>query len=423
MAKYTITPWRTQADLLEVRQQLYSLAIQSSKEPNPTAESSKDARRYAVNRVMAWKQRGSNLPHAVESTALLVDAILHHTNATASTSNSPFSIRAVYSAAFCRFVTGFCDIGRAKERSLEPSSMLVIAKQIGMPAEFVALRHEATHEELPAIQRLVVATRQALEWLWKVYWSRLDESDDAAMSIQAVRDESRTVLRSFRSARRAALKAGKQGTQAHAEDMANTRSICTKLCAGSMVKMEAFVDVMVDDNLLVPSTRELGSSMEGAFLLWDELLAGLQAKQPSLLPTLVKKMLNTISQDSTADAATDTSKEALCLWLLRFLDSEISPGSQATVERLQSSAMRWYCLHPGYWTQRLGEEILGNGDEHFDDQWRTLFDASKLDVTAAQADADVMEIEPSTVGGLDDECESRGWVRAAVPMRTPIGVV
>ena len=101
---------------------------------------------------MAWKLR-SNLPHAVESTALLVDAILHHD----LTHNSIFSIRAVYSAAFTRFVTGFCDIGRNRERTLEPSSMLEIAKQIGMPVEFVALRHEATHEELPSVQRLVAA--------------------------------------------------------------------------------------------------------------------------------------------------------------------------------------------------------------------------------------------------------------------------
>lgn len=61
MAKYAITPWRHHRDLLAVRQQLYGDSEQ----------------RNAVDRVMAWKLRG-NLPHAVESTALLVDAILHH---------------------------------------------------------------------------------------------------------------------------------------------------------------------------------------------------------------------------------------------------------------------------------------------------------------------------------------------------------
>lgn len=48
-------------------------------------------------KVAAWKLRG-NLPHPVEATALLTDAILHDD----ARKNSIFSIRATYSAAFCR---------------------------------------------------------------------------------------------------------------------------------------------------------------------------------------------------------------------------------------------------------------------------------------------------------------------------------
>jgi ribosomal biogenesis protein LAS1 len=47
--------------------------------------------------VEAWKLRG-NVPHHVEATALLTDAILHDD----AQRNSIFSIRATYSAAFCR---------------------------------------------------------------------------------------------------------------------------------------------------------------------------------------------------------------------------------------------------------------------------------------------------------------------------------
>ncbi len=194
MTRYTITPWRTQTDLLEVRQQLYSSGVQQT-----------DMQRHAVERIMAWKLRG-NLPHAVESTALLVDAVLHHD----MDNNSSFSIRAVYGAAFCRFVTGFCDIGRHKERHLEPSSMLEIAKQIDMPAEFVALRHEATHEELPSTHRLVDATQKALAWLWKVYWSRLGRADlaetiDADLSV--LKEDVAAILRNYRKSRVEILRA------------------------------------------------------------------------------------------------------------------------------------------------------------------------------------------------------------------------
>jgi ribosomal biogenesis protein LAS1 len=53
-----------------------------------------------ASKVGIWKLRG-NLPHPVEATALLTDAILHDD----AQKNSIFSIRATYSAAFCRSVT------------------------------------------------------------------------------------------------------------------------------------------------------------------------------------------------------------------------------------------------------------------------------------------------------------------------------
>lgn len=238
MVKPIITPWRSQTDLLSVREQIYSASL--------------DNRQRAVSRVMAWKLRG-NLPHAVESTALLVDAIIHHSM---SSTNSIFSIRAVYSAAFTRFVTGFCDIGRHKERSLEPSSMLDIAKQIGMPLEFVALRHEATHEELPAIQRLVKAAEDALAWLWNVYWSRVDESEseaDVTKSLPELKTRARDVFRTFRASRREALKSKKPKDQV--EETRTTSKILIRLMDANRLRIRAVADVLVEDKLLIPSKR------------------------------------------------------------------------------------------------------------------------------------------------------------------------
>lgn len=241
MSKYTITPWRSQHDLLQVRSQLYHTDL-----------STPDQRRHAIDRVMAWKLRG-NLPHAVESTALLIDAVLHHSDR----ENSIFSIRAVYSAAFTRFVTGFCDIGRNKERSLEPSSMLDIAKQIGMPVEFVALRHEATHEELPAVQRLVKAVDDALRWLWTVYWSRLEEPESenvVTASLAQVKADARQILRGFRSRRREVVKSRKH--RHDYSDVQSTARASSQLMRNQGARMESFISVLVEDKLLSPSKRE-----------------------------------------------------------------------------------------------------------------------------------------------------------------------
>ena len=203
---------------------------------------------------MAWKLRG-NLPHAVESTALLVDAILHHD----TTANSSFSVRAVYSAAFSRFVTGFCDIGRHKERTLEPSSMLDIARQIDMPVDFVALRHEATHEELPGLQRLVNATQQALTWLWKVYWSRLEEPEDVEAVITALpstMNEISAILREFRRSRRDALRNRIQQPSEQIGELEKTREACVEIGFRNQERTEAVARILVEKRLIFPSSRE-----------------------------------------------------------------------------------------------------------------------------------------------------------------------
>ena len=51
--------------------------------------------------------------------------------------------------------------------------MYSIAKTIGLPATYVELRHQATHEELPSLSKLRTATQKALRWIWDYYWVKL----------------------------------------------------------------------------------------------------------------------------------------------------------------------------------------------------------------------------------------------------------
>lgn len=52
-------------------------------------------------------------------------------------------------------------------------SMFSVAKTIGLPATFVELRHQATHEQLPSLPRLRAAAEKALAWIWDYYWQHL----------------------------------------------------------------------------------------------------------------------------------------------------------------------------------------------------------------------------------------------------------
>ena len=137
--------------------------------------------------------------------------------------------------------------------------MLDIARQIGMPVEFVALRHEATHEELPGLLRLVTATTQALEWLWDVYWSRLNEPADAK-TVEAARvaakEEAATMLRGFRKSRRDALRSNSHNSAEQVTELSRTCDTVTAMSRERGLSADGLVQVLVEQRLLVPSTRE-----------------------------------------------------------------------------------------------------------------------------------------------------------------------
>ncbi|RMY30688.1 hypothetical protein D0866_07831 [Hortaea werneckii] len=493
MPRYTITPWRHQRDLLEVRTQLYPQHTTADPSTGaaamPQQQAVQDMRRHAVDRILAWKLRG-NLPHAVESTALLVDAILHHQQQQQSQqqqqpqpqtlppnttyadgtfhpsgpptstpapapSASTFAIRAVYSAAFTRFVTGFCDIGRSRASGLTPASMLEIARQIEMPASFVGLRHEATHEELPALGRLVGASAEALEWLWGAYWSRLGEEGkggsgegqvtaatgrmevETSRDLKAVREEAGRLMRSYRGLRREAFKRKRQGSREHRVEVETVARACGELCGGGggggseQARVHAVVGVLVDERLLLPSNRELGSAMGPAITLWSSLLDLLATSIPDFRPTLIRHALSVLSSADAASAKADQDADAegLYLWTRHFLESEGERGAVL--------ALRWCCLYPGYWTRKLGEDIVARSDDEFVHVWKGLFESSAL----RDADPVVSEAVPSerqqevemngsqngvrgdiSVSG-SNELGSGGWRRAVVPPSVPIGVV
>ncbi|KAK6075303.1 hydroxyacylglutathione hydrolase [Seiridium cupressi] len=207
MVQYIHTPWRDRAELLEVRRQLYpappraSTALATTTASPATSSAATaivgfahtdysargraetDQRRHAVSRVAMWVQRGS-CPHMVESTGLLMAAILDDLDETrsgfggkgssANKAGSTSAVRLAYSTAFSRFVTGLLDSHQDKQMK---QSMYSIAKTIGLPATFVELRHQCTHEQLPSLLKLRSAAQKSLVWIWDYYWKHLTDDE------------------------------------------------------------------------------------------------------------------------------------------------------------------------------------------------------------------------------------------------------
>jgi ribosomal biogenesis protein LAS1 len=71
-------------------------------------------------------------------------------------------------------VTGLLDGFQDKKRK---QNMYSIAKEIGLPATFVELRHQATHEELPTLPKFRSAAQRAMTWIWDYYWRDLEDHE------------------------------------------------------------------------------------------------------------------------------------------------------------------------------------------------------------------------------------------------------
>lgn len=54
-------------------------------------------------------------------------------------------------------------------------TMYHLAGEVGIPASFVELRHEATHRDMPSLITLRRAAQRSLEWVWQYYWTTIKD--------------------------------------------------------------------------------------------------------------------------------------------------------------------------------------------------------------------------------------------------------
>ncbi|KAL9098854.1 MAG: hypothetical protein Q9163_005558 [Psora crenata] len=141
-----------------------------AKEDSDRDEVIRKRKRRACDQISAWKTRG-HLPQAIESTWLLMEAILADTPSPNDSNISVFSIKAGYITAISRFVTALLDSSQTSKFKV---SMYTKAGEVGLPAMFVELRHEGTHGDMPELVVLRDAARKGVDWLWEDYWRDLE---------------------------------------------------------------------------------------------------------------------------------------------------------------------------------------------------------------------------------------------------------
>lgn len=147
--------YRSRDELVRLKQGFYS--------------AKEEDKRRAIDRVHALMSRG-RIPHAVEATLWLVELQLQDVDGA-----NHVALNMAYAMLIVRFVNGLLD---PFQQGAVAVPLYVLARNIDLPALFVELRHQATHESIPSIELCRQACAMALSWLAEHYWSEVEENGE-----------------------------------------------------------------------------------------------------------------------------------------------------------------------------------------------------------------------------------------------------
>lgn len=243
--------------------------------------------------------------------------------------------------AFTRFVTGLLDSQQDKARKL---SMYGVARTLGLPAAFVELRHQGTHEPMPGLGQLRPAARGALGWIWEYYWRHLREGEEEVVDggAKGVGDGGKRVLRN-----------GAAGAGA-GKDVAMNKATATATAA---VDMDALKARMCRRTLVEYLQRRetVGAAREGLMRQlrrWEIGLVvgtlveiGSAARDGGMLARAVELARAILGEEKEVAGETDEDEAALRQELM------LAPGK---AENLRESLA---------WGQVTGKRKMGDGDE------------------------------------------------------------
>lgn len=312
--------------------------------PNPGPDSS-DARLQALSIVRAWTVR-TRLPHSIESTAILVSTIL------ADTPSAPhLTLRLAYSSAICRFVNGLLDPAQQGQFALP---MHQLARELGLDASFVEVRHAATHEELPSLCVLRRMAGRALDWLWSNYWCTIgyDEPDmDILRKGQTKEEEwmmsrAQMLVKRWRVLRKGnpgkVIKVGDQSVEAKEARAVIKDAVELGKGEGGL---QALVLALLDVKALVPKGKRKDTMMDGALKLWSPLLRALDTGLDGFVNALLEAMVEIWRERTGGDGLVngesgernkvEANKEynaALVFWVKHFASGEFTRGGASAID-------------------------------------------------------------------------------------------
>jgi len=273
------------------------------------------------------------------------------------------------------------------------------------------------HRHLPSLAELKRAAAESLDWLWEWYWNHLDEAfkidanataqgEDEEMGVesrQLVRERLQSVLKTYVKERKNEVKNKRKESKAVSTALSsyNLRFSPSTTTTPSLQMQHLLLQLLVEEKMILPTDKKLGSSMSGAFLIWSPFLLAACTNTPAeaaILPisALITHMMQAMNAPPTSRAMVnpdlDPVREGLHDWILHILTSAEwiqARGSAASI----TEDMLGRCLsEPTTWNLKLAEKLLRDADVPNLQSWRAVLDAARA--------------EGNVVGGTEVDVES-----------------
>ncbi|KAJ0260835.1 hypothetical protein HA466_0040790 [Hirschfeldia incana] len=295
-------PWLNWEEWDSVRESLFS--------------SSPDRFAFALQRVETWRSRGS-IPGPVDVTCSLLeiqlkDGFIEREEQPADALYSEHLLQMLYTMGILRLVN--CVIEKTRKR--DEVSIAVAARAIGIPRKLIDLRHEGSHRELPSLLVLRDASYEALEWLKSFYWepqkAQIPLKRDGTASI---RREVKTKLRKLSLCFQ--LKQNPQYDSPLVKEKCSYKKI--RKIVSSLVELYPSFSIEISSVLLEFLLKALDSSKSAdlqnqsgqdirVFLeVWKPVVLEFSNREPELLLTLLKSVLDMIQNNERRRYETDVN--------------------------------------------------------------------------------------------------------------------
>lgn len=245
---------------------------------------------------------------------------------------------------------------------------------------------------MPSLGELKRAAQTALDWLWEWYWSQLesafglpsthgiDNNNESALE-NGISDRLQNILKTYVKGRRQEIKAKKRSDLCTAATTAlstyTLRFSPSSTALPSVSTQTALLRLLVEDSQILPADKKLGSSMSGAFLIWNPLLLSFAASNSPFFGDLFKMV---VQEMNCADRRVE-EREGMCEWAGHMLTSSDWRSARGSKEKTMREKVLGDCMTElGTWNLRLAERIVDSMDEGGGELWRAILDASRSEV-------------------------------------------